>query len=76
MKERLKPLKPEEVIRALGRDGWYSVKSKGGHRNLRHPSKPGRVTIPVHGGRELDVWLLHRIIAQAGLKVEEFERLL
>ncbi len=33
-----------EVIRRLKKDGWFQVKSKGGHRQFKHPEKPGRVT--------------------------------
>lgn len=76
MAEKLSPLRPSRVIRALERDGWYEVKSKGGHRNFEHYAKRGRVTIPVHGKEEIGPRLLTRIIAQAGLTVEEFKRLL
>ena len=34
-----------EVLRLLKSDGWYRVKATGGHRQLKHPTKPGRVTV-------------------------------
>lgn len=41
---------PREVIRALKQDGWYEVKGRGSHRNFRHPTKIGKVTVPYHQG--------------------------
>lgn len=73
---KLPVLRAGEVIRTLDKDGWVQTKSKGGHRQLRHPHKPGRITIPVHGGKDVEPWLLHHIIRQAGLTVEEFLKLL
>ncbi len=41
-------LKPEEVIRALKRGGFYVHETSGSHVQMKHPTKPGRVTIPYH----------------------------
>jgi len=38
-------MKVREVLRRLKDDGWVRVKSKGGHRQFKHPVKPGRVTV-------------------------------
>jgi predicted RNA binding protein YcfA (HicA-like mRNA interferase family) len=40
------PVKVREAIRAVEADGWVRIPAKGGHRQYKHPSKPGRVTIP------------------------------
>ncbi len=39
-------MKVSEVIRLLDDDGWYLVTTRGSHRQYKHPSKPGRVTVP------------------------------
>lgn len=39
------PPKVREVIERLERDGWYHVRTKGSHRQFRHPTKPGTVTV-------------------------------
>jgi predicted RNA binding protein YcfA (HicA-like mRNA interferase family) len=44
--------------------------------HLTHPSKPGRVTVPVHAGETLQPWLLSSILRQAGLTVEDLRKLL
>ena len=38
-------MKVSEVLRRLRSDGWVQVKSKGAHRQFKHPTKPGRVTV-------------------------------
>lgn len=37
--------KVREAIRAVEADGWYFVGLVGSHRQYRHPTKKGKVTI-------------------------------
>ncbi|HSR49839.1 MAG TPA: type II toxin-antitoxin system HicA family toxin [Acidobacteriota bacterium] len=62
------PTKVREAIRMLKADGWYEVKSKGGHRQFKHPDKPGRVTVPGNTGHDLAPGTFNSILKQAGLK--------
>jgi predicted RNA binding protein YcfA (HicA-like mRNA interferase family) len=62
-------MKPREVIRALEADGWREVRSTGSHRQLRHPTKPGRVTVPMHAGKDIPLKTLVRIEQQSGLRL-------
>jgi predicted RNA binding protein YcfA (HicA-like mRNA interferase family) len=39
-------MKVSEVLRMLHDDGWRLVATKGSHRQFKHGSKPGRVTVP------------------------------
>ena len=44
---------------------------------LRHSERVGRkVTVPIHGGRALDIKVVRSILRQAELTPEEFQRLL
>jgi predicted RNA binding protein YcfA (HicA-like mRNA interferase family) len=61
-------MKAREVIRMIERDGWYQVPATGGHRQFKHPSKPGRVTVPGNLGRDVPIGTLSSILKQAGLK--------
>jgi len=38
-------LKVLEVIRLLLAEGWFLVAIRGSHRQFKHPSRPGRVTV-------------------------------
>lgn len=55
-----------DVIRALERDGWYEVARRGSHAQFKHPSKPGRVTVP-HPKRDLPIGTLRSIERQADI---------
>lgn len=39
-------LKPEEVIRALKKGGFYIHETSGSHVQMKQPTRPGRVTVP------------------------------
>ncbi|HUY42400.1 MAG TPA: type II toxin-antitoxin system HicA family toxin [Acidimicrobiales bacterium] len=49
-------------------DGWVQVRQRGSHRQFRHPTKPGTVTVPGALGEDLHVELISSIMRQAGLK--------
>lgn len=55
-----------EIERTILDDGWYLVNVSGSHYQYKHPSKPGRVTIPNHRG-DLPLRVVNSILKQAGL---------
>jgi len=57
-----------EVLRRLKADGWYQVAQRGSHVQLKHPKKPGRVTVP-HPKKDLPAGTLRSIARQAGIKI-------
>lgn len=61
-------MKAREIIKALEADGWREVPSKGGHRQYKHPTKPGRVTLSFHRG-DIAPGTLRSIEKQAGIKI-------
>ena len=61
-------MKVRDVIRRLERDGWALVRTRGSHRQFRHPSKPGKVTVAGQPGMNLPAGTLASILKQAGLK--------
>ncbi len=61
-------VKVREAIRIVRRDGWRYVRTKGSHRQYKHPTKPGKVTIPGHPSEDLSPKLWESILKQAGLK--------
>ena len=60
-------MKVKEILRLLHEDGWYLVKQVGSHRQFKHPTKPGRVTVAGHPGDTLHPKTLNSILRQAGL---------
>jgi predicted RNA binding protein YcfA (HicA-like mRNA interferase family) len=62
------PPKARDLLTLLREDGWVQVGQKGSHRQFRHPTKPGRVTVNGHRGDDVQQDLLKSILRQAGLK--------
>jgi predicted RNA binding protein YcfA (HicA-like mRNA interferase family) len=60
-------MKVRKIIKIIEADGWYRIKAKGGHRQYKHQSKSGRVTIPGQMNAELDPKTEKSILKQAGL---------
>lgn len=57
-----------EVLRIIEDDGWIMVAQKSSHRQYKHPTKPGRVTVAGHPKDDLAPGTLNSILRQAGLK--------
>jgi predicted RNA binding protein YcfA (HicA-like mRNA interferase family) len=52
----------------IEQDGWYHVKTRGSHRQYKHPTKAGRVTIAGNPSHDFAPGTLNSIFKQAGLK--------
>jgi len=61
-------MKVREVLRVLKDDGWELKRTRGSHRQFRHPMKPGTVTVSGNPGIDLAPGTLNNILKQAGLK--------
>ena len=61
-------MKVRELLRLLADDGWYLDRTKGSHRQFRHPAKPGLVTVAGQLADDLAPGTLNSILKQAGLK--------
>jgi len=60
-------MKIRDVIELNEEDGWYLVATRGGHRQYKHSTKPGRVTIAGHPGDDLAPGTLNSVFKQAQL---------
>jgi predicted RNA binding protein YcfA (HicA-like mRNA interferase family) len=61
-------MKVRDVLKLLKNDGWYLVATEGSHRQFKHQTKLGRVTVPGKPGDDLPYGTLNSIFKQAGLK--------
>ncbi|MDO5589804.1 MAG: type II toxin-antitoxin system HicA family toxin [Lachnospiraceae bacterium] len=59
-------MKFREIEKIILTDGWYLVNVSGSHHQYKHPTKPGKVTIPFHRG-DLPPRVVKSILKQAGL---------
>ena len=61
-------MKVREVIRRLEHDGWVLVVTRGSHRQFKHPTKPGRVTVSGNLGDDMPKGTFASVKQQASLK--------
>jgi predicted RNA binding protein YcfA (HicA-like mRNA interferase family) len=61
-------MRSREVIRRIEADGWFEVRQSGSHKQFRHRTRPGTVTVP-HPKAELAIGTLKSIERQSGVKL-------
>ena len=61
-------MKVRDAIRMIEMQGWQLARQRGSHRQFKHPTKPGVVTIAGAPRDELAPGTLNSVLKQAGLK--------
>jgi predicted RNA binding protein YcfA (HicA-like mRNA interferase family) len=61
-------VKVREAVRLIEDDGWTLVATRGSHRQYKHPTKRGRVTIAGKPSDDLAPVTLNSILKQSGPK--------
>ncbi|MEO6697294.1 MAG: type II toxin-antitoxin system HicA family toxin [Gammaproteobacteria bacterium] len=61
-------MKVKEVIKLLEDNGWQLVKTRGSHRQFKHPAKPGKVTVSGKPSVDVPPGTLNSMLKQAGIK--------
>ncbi len=64
-------MKVREVIQVLEADGWNLARTRGSHRQYKHPEKKGTVTIAGKFSVEVPIGTLKSIWKQAQLEDQE-----
>ena len=65
------PARVREIIKLIESDGWRLVAQKGSHRQYKHLTKTGRVTVSGKPNLEIPTGTLRNILKQAGLTPED-----
>ena len=71
---KLASIRPKDLVRALGKLGFYKHNQVGSHATFKH-ADGRRVTIPLHN-RELKKGLLHGILKDVDMNIEEIKKLI
>ncbi len=61
-------MKVRRVLKLIEEDGWYIARTKGDHKQYKHPVKKGLVTISGKPNDDVAKGTLNSILKQAGLK--------
>jgi predicted RNA binding protein YcfA (HicA-like mRNA interferase family) len=61
-------LKVRDIIKRIEADGWRQVSQEGSHRQYKHPTKKGRVTVAGHPGYEPPTGTVKSIYKQAQIE--------
>ena len=64
-------MKVRDLLGLLQRDGWDVDRTRGSHRQLHHPTKPGTVTVSGHPNDDVHPKTLKSVLRQAGLEDQE-----
>ncbi|HTX50081.1 MAG TPA: type II toxin-antitoxin system HicA family toxin [Caulobacteraceae bacterium] len=57
------------LIRLIEADGWVEVRQSGSHKQFKHPTRPGLVTVPSRR-KDIPTGTLRSIARQAGVTLE------
>ena len=58
-------MKIRDIIRILEQDGWTQVRQRGSHRQFKHPTKRGLVTVAGKPGDDIAPGTLSSVLKQA-----------
>jgi predicted RNA binding protein YcfA (HicA-like mRNA interferase family) len=61
-------MKSRDIIRKIEQAGWVHVGTTGSHHQFKHPTKPGRVTVP-HPVKDVKIGTRMSIERQSGVKL-------
>lgn len=61
-------MKVRLLIKLIEDDGWYLVRTRGSHRQFKHLTKKGTVTVAGKPSADVRPGTLNSVLRQAGLK--------
>jgi len=61
-------MKVKELLKLLEEDGWALSRTRGSHRQYKHPTKSGTVTIAGKPSADVPKGTLNAILKQSGIK--------
>lgn len=63
-------MKARDIVKIIKSDGWFEARTTAGHQHFKHPTKPGLVTVPMHGAADVKLPVLRSIEKQSGVKLK------
>jgi predicted RNA binding protein YcfA (HicA-like mRNA interferase family) len=69
----MKSISGKAFAKILERKGWSLLRIQGSHHIYCQPNNPNRISIPIHGNKDLKIGLLKHFMKQANLTEEDIE---
>ncbi len=57
----------KELAKILKRNGWVLLRIKGSHHVYMKSGNPSKISVPIHGNKDLKIGLLRHLLKTAGL---------
>lgn len=57
-----------EIIEALKKAGWFLHSTQGDHHHFKHPTMPGKVTVP-HPAKDIHLNVVKNVEKMSGLLI-------
>jgi predicted RNA binding protein YcfA (HicA-like mRNA interferase family) len=69
----MRSISGKAFAKILERKGWSLLRIQGSHHIYCQPNNPTRISITIHGNKDLKVGLLKHFMKQANLTEEDIE---
>ncbi len=66
----MKPITGKELAKLLEQNGWILSRINGSHHIYTNENRIERISIPIHGNKELKIGLLKHILKIADIKLD------
>jgi len=67
----MKSISGKKFVKILERKGWQLVRIQGSHHIYMKPGETVRISVPIHGNKDLKVGLLRHFMKQASLSEDD-----
>ncbi len=68
----MKSITGKQFVKILEKNDWTLARIKGSHYIYTKEGKTERISVPIHGNKDLKTGLLKHFIKVAGLKKDDF----
>ncbi|WP_339396851.1 type II toxin-antitoxin system HicA family toxin [Synechococcus sp. C9] len=69
----MKSILGKQFAKILERKGWQLVRVQGSHHIYTKPGESIRISVPIHGNKDLKIGLLRHFMKQAKLSESDLE---
>jgi len=64
----MKSITGKELAKILEKNGWILIRIQGSHHIYAKSGVNVKISVPIHGNKDLKIGLLRYLLKQAGLK--------